>query len=336
MANFCSKCGKMLDADTKFCPVCGTPVSQGEPTVKQPQSEPQVKPEPQPEPTPEPAPEPQPEPRVFSSAAENTSGEAIYGAVGGAAAQAVTGVIPGPFKVLGTTFKSFFSSVGSAFKDPKRLIPAFALATVWLVLNILQACGINPLPTRILSFFTFANGGMSGGVIGAIGGLIGKGIFAGALTSLIGMFMRKKSGGKRSFKDTFLGAFGVTLDTLWAYLTGIGAALLLYLFISGGAVRISFMGGVAASFLSARAALNNGFLHKLISSITASGKTKASLSVGGFIRGLAGGFATAAVLGLTGIRLIPLIIGLVLVNGGTVMLILQATGVVKLGGGKKQ
>ena len=267
---------------------------------------------------------------MFRSAAQNASGEAAFGA----AAENLSGVVPGPAKVLGTTFKSFFSSVGSAFKDPKRLIPAFALAAVWLVLNILQACGINPLPTRILSFLTFANGGMSGGVIGAIGGIIGKGIFAGALTSLIGLFTRKKSGGKRSFKDTFLGAFGVSLQTLFAYLTGIGAAMLLYLFISGGATRISFMGGIAASFLSARAALNNGFLQKLISSITAKGKPKASPNVQGFIRGLSVGFAAAALIGLTGIRLIPLILGLLLVNGGTVLLILQATGVIKTGGKK--
>lgn len=325
MAKFCSKCGSPLTVDTKFCSFCGAPVQEA---VK---AEPE--PEVQPEPILQPEPEIQPEPRVFSSSALTASGETYYGADGGAAAQTLTGVIPPPTKVLGDLFKSFFSSIGQAFKNPKRLIPAFVLATVWLVLNILQACGINPLPLRILSFLTFANGGMSGGAVGAIGGIIGKGVFAGALTSLIGLFMRK-GGGKRSFKDTFSGAFGVTPETLFAYLTGIGAALLLYLFISGGAVRISFMGGVAASFLSARAALNNGFLQRLINSVTAKGKPKASPNTAGFIRGLAAGFATAAVIGLTGIWLIPFIIGLLLVNGGIVTLILQATGVIKMGGKK--
>ena len=160
-------------------------------------------------------------------------------------------------------------------------------------------------------------------------------MFAGALVSLINTFKNLKRGKKRSFKETFFGAFGVSLDTLFAYLTGIGAALLLYVFVSGGAVRSSFMFGAAASFLSARAALGNGFLKSLIGSITAGGKTKASPSVTGFIRGMSGGFATAAFIGLIGIWLIPFIIGLVLVNGGTVMLILQATGVVKLGKGGK-
>lgn len=32
MANFCSKCGSALSPDTRFCPNCGTPVSEKEPS----------------------------------------------------------------------------------------------------------------------------------------------------------------------------------------------------------------------------------------------------------------------------------------------------------------
>lgn len=272
-----------------------------------------------------------PEPQTFRFSALNVSGEAAYGAIGNTAMSAVSNAIPGPGKVIGTGVKSFFTSIGSAFKDPKRLIPAFVLAVVWLTLNILQACGINPIPTKILSFFTFANGGMSGGVIGAIGGILGKGIFAGALVSLIGLFSRK-GGGKRSFVETLKGVFGISLDTLWAYLTGIGAAMLLYLFISGGATRISFMGGIAASFLAARAALNSGFLRQLLGSFTKR-KSPSNPNVSGVIRGLSVGFAASAFIGLSNINLILIITGSVLLFGGIVMMILQATGVVKLGKG---
>ena len=323
---FCPKCGNKLPDNAKFCDKCGNPVG----SVPNNQSVNNQ--------TPAQTPPVQstvkraPEPQAFRFSALNVSGEAAYGAIGNTAMSAVSNAIPGPGKVIGTGVKSFFISIGSAFKDPKRLIPAFVLAVMWLTLNILQACGITPIPAQILSFLTFSNGGMSGGVIEAIGGILGKGIFAGALVSLIGLFTRKNTSTKRSFKDTFSSAFGSSLDTLWAYLTGIGAAMLLYLFISGGATRISFMGGIAASFLAARAALNSGFLRQLLGSFTKS-KNASGPNVSGVIRGLSVGFAASALIGLSNINLILIIIGSVLLVGGGVMMILQATGVVKLGKG---
>ena len=324
---FCPKCGNKLPNNAKFCDKCGNPVG----SVPNNQSVNNQ--------TPAQTPPVQstgkraPEPQAFRFSALNVSGEAAYGAIGNTAMSAVSNAIPGPGKLIGTSVKQFFTSIGAAFKDPKRLIPAFVLAVVWLVLNILQSCGINPVPTRILSFLTFANGGMSGGFFGAVGGIIGKGIFAGALVSLIGLFSRK-GGVKRSFGETLKGAFGVSLNTLWAYLTGIGAAMLLYLFISGGATRISFMGGIAASFLAARAALNNGFLRQLLGSFTKR-KSPSDPNVQGLIRGLSVGFAASALIGLSNINLILIIIGSLLLVGGIVMMILQATGVVKLGKGAK-
>ena len=322
---FCPKCGNKLPDNAKFCDKCGNPVG----SVPNNQSVNNQTPAQTPpvQSTEKRAPEPQ----AFRFSALNVSGEAAYGAIGSTAMSAVSNAIPGPGKVIGTSVKQFFTSIGSAFKDPKRLIPAFVLAVVWLTLNILQACGINPIPAQILSFFTFANGGMSGGFFGAVGGILGKGIFAGALVSLIGLFTRK-GGAKRSFGETLKWAFGVSLDTLWAYLTGIGAAMLLYLFISGGATRISFMGGIAAAFLAARAALSGGFLKNLLGSFTKS-KSPSNPNVSGIIRGLSVGFAASAFIGLSNINLILIITGSVLLVGGIVMMILQATGVVKLGKG---
>ena len=317
---FCPKCGNKLPDNARFCDKCGNPVSGVQSDIPPKKADEQRIQPPE-----------QSVRRTFGFAAPAAAGEAALGSYGGGPAGAISGVIPGPGKVIGAGLKSLFTSIGSSFKDPKRLIPVFVLAAVWLVLNILQACGINPVPTRILSFLTFANGGMSGGFFGAIGGIIGKGIFAGALVSLIGLFTRK-GGEKRSFKDTVKGAFGVSLETLWAYLCGIGAAMLLYLFISGGATRISFMGGIAAAFLAARAALNNGFLKNLLGSFTKS-KSPSNPNVQGLIRGLSVGFGAAALIGLSNINLILIITGSVLLVGGIVMMILQATGVVRLGKG---
>ena len=266
---------------------------------------------------------------MFKSSASSISGESVIGSLGASVAGVASSVIPGPIKTIGNGFKSFFSSIKNGFKNPAKLIPAIILAVIWLVIDILIACGVNPPFVQFLSFLTFANGGMSGGFIGAIGGLIGKGLFAAAITSLIGLMTIKKSGNKRSFGETIKGAFGVTLDTLFAYLTGIGAAMFLFLFISGGATRISFMGGVATTFLTAKAALNYGFLQSLFASFTSKGKMKAGPGVAGITRGLATGFAASSLLGLIGVNLILIILGSVLMSGGIVLMILQATGVIK-------
>ncbi len=311
---FCGKCGNSLPDGAKFCDKCGTPTGEARNGVQESNRE--IAPE--------------PERKKFSFAAPGFSGEAVYGTIGGAAS-AVSNALPGPVKVIGTSVKSFLTSLGSAFKDPKRMIPAIVLAVVWLILNILQACGINPIPTRIMSFLTFANGGMSGGFIGAVGGILGKGIFAGAVTSLIGLITRK-GGEKRSFEQTLSGAFGVSLETLGGYLTGIGAAMLLYLLISGGAVRTAFMGGVAAAYLSARAALSNGFLRRILGSLTKS-KSPSNPNVTGLVRGLSVGFAASALIGLIGIKLILIIAGALLLVGGAVLIVLQAAGALKLGKG---
>ena len=299
---FCSKCGNKMAADSKFCGVCGTPVENASPT-------------------------PEFETKEASFHAPIVSGEGSFGTVevnGGAQESR------GPGQVIGDAFKSLISSVTALFKNPIKLLPPLILAVLWLIINILQGCGINILPVKAFSFLTFAEAGMHGGIMGAIGGIIGKGMFAGAVVSLIGLFTRK-NGAKRSFGDILKGAFGVSAESMFAYITGIGIAMLLYLFISGGATRVSFMGGVAAAFLAAKAALNNGFLKRLLGSFVPKGSKGASESINGVIRGLSVGFAASAIIGLTGINLILIILGSLLVIAGGILWILQATGAVKIG-----
>ena len=333
----CSKCGNKLADNAKFCGKCGAPVeavperqaaNQTLPVREQQDADSAAETTTMQEPEPS-MPE---EPQAFRFTAQKLSGETVCGTLGSAAAGAAAGM-PGPGKVIGSGIKRLISSLGSVFKEPKKLIPAAALAILWLVLDILKASGVQGKFLQALSFLSFANGGMSGGFFGAIGGLIGKGLFAGALYCLIGVFSRKSTGSRRSLKDSLTGVFGVSLDTLWAYLTGVGAAMLLYLFISGGATRLSFMGGIAASFLAARAALSGGFLQQFLGSFAAKGKNIARPNVQGIIRGLSAGFAAAALIGLTGVNLILIITGAVLLVGGAVMMILQAKGVVTLGKG---
>ncbi len=318
----CSKCGNELPENAKFCNKCGQKVEVvSEQTTQEIQQEPEQKTEPL----------KTEDPKTFNCSASATSGEEAVGSLGDEDSNESSGVIPGPGKVIGGTFKSFFSSIGSTFKDPKKLIPAIVLAVIWLTLNILQACGINPIPTQILSFLTFANGGMSGGFFGAIGGIIGKGLFVGAIGSIIRLITNKNKSGKRSLAESLKGSLGFTLDALGAYIMGAGIAFFLFLFISGGATRISFLGGLAAAFLAGRSALTNGFLTRLLTSFISKGKTKPSPVPQGIVKGLASGLALASLLGLININLILIILGSVLINAGVVIMILQLTGVIKMG-----
>ena len=314
----CSKCGNELPEGAKICEECGQPVEDvSEPKTQEIQKESeQTYSE---------------EPQQYSFNASSMGGESALGSIGSRLSTAAVGVIPGPGKVIAGSVKSFFGSIAAAFKNPKSLIPAIVLAVIWLVLNILQACGINPVPTQILSFFTFANGGMSGGVIGAIGGIIGKGLFVGAIGSIIRLITNKNKSGKRSLSDSIKGAFGFSSDALGAYILGAGLAFFLFLFISGGATRISFLGGIAAAYLAGMSVLNNGFLTRLLTSITSKGKTKASPIPQGIVKGLTSGFALSSFLGLIDSWLVILITGSVLLVGGIVLMILQLTGVLKIG-----
>ncbi len=111
----------------------------------------------------------------------------------------------------------------------KALIPTLILSAVWMVLSYLTAQGNTSAPVRILSQITYANGGMYGGKLGAVGGIIGKAALAAAVT---GLFFPGPGGRMGLIKGVprFLGgilckgkaAFG-------AFLLGGGLALLFYL-----------------------------------------------------------------------------------------------------------
>lgn len=263
--------------------------------------------------------------------ASNETGETELGSVEAKVIKEVAGKIPGPGKVIGYGFKSLGTSFKSILKKPLSLLPALILVIVWPVINILQSSGIDNMAIKTISFLTFADAGTHGGFIGAVGGIIGKGFFAGVVVVLFDLFKHKNKGEKRSFKETIIGSFGVEKDTLWVYLLGIGVAMFFFLFISGGATRISFMGGIATAYLAAKAALNCGFLQMFIASFVSKGKEKASPGVAGCVRGLSTGLMASALIGLINVNLVLIILGSILVVGGTVMTILQATGAVKLG-----
>lgn len=267
-------------------------------------------------------------PGLFSTMAQTSAGEVAVGTMNVGTPSVNLGV----FKTIGGGIKQFFSSIKSAFNDPKKFIPALVLFVIWLALAIMQAAGFNPFPVKMTAFLTFAEAGMSGGFSGAAGGIIGRGIFAGALTSLVATIAGKNKGEKRSFWQKIKGAFGVSLETLFPWIFGIGSAILSLAVMSGGVIgRYSFMGGIAAAFLAGKAALHNGFMQKLTSAVSSKFKCGKTGNGSGFIRGMTTGFTIAAFLGLFNINLVLVITGAVLSFGGLILTILQKTGVIKLG-----
>ena len=93
------------------------------------------------------------------------------------------------------------------------------------------------------------------------------------------------------------------------------------------------MGGLAASYLAAKAAIKRGFLQKLSEcflSLFTRGKTKSSPNIQGLIRGLSAGFIAASLFGLIGVWLVHLIAGCVLIAVGITLVILKSKFVIKI------
>ena len=96
---------------------------------------------------------------------------------------------------MGKFISQYIRKSLEVLKNPKQMIPTIVLGLFWLVLALLGSFGINPLPVRILSFLTFAQGGMFGGVLGAVGGILGKVVVAAFLNAMIiPLFQKRLSG----------------------------------------------------------------------------------------------------------------------------------------------
>ena len=100
---------------------------------------------------------------------------------------------------VGKFLKGYIRQSLTVLKNPKQMIPTIVLGLIWLVLALLGSFGINPLPVRILSFLTFAQGGMFGGVFGAVGGILGKVVVAAFLNAAIVPLFQKKAPFKKGF-----------------------------------------------------------------------------------------------------------------------------------------
>lgn len=216
----------------------------------------------------------------------------LLSSVGGQAEEIIS-----PIKAIFGTIGSFFKGLFSLFGKPKNLIIAIIMIVLWVVLGILQG---NPSePVKILSWLTFAQGGLDrNGITGLVGGILGKGTVAAALGSLftggIPNFFKgigsalKGTGEKRSIVSLVIGA---VLGTV-LYFAFTGPEL---------ASKATAMAGIAGAVLSLESiGRKEGPLYSLAQSLTSkvqdgvrtvqSGKAQSLLS------GLFLGFAAATAL----------------------------------------
>ena len=167
--------------------------------------------------------------------------------------------------------KGYFRQCGEVLKHPKLLLPTLILAIVWIILGILQTRVRENLPMKVLNFMTFAQGGLYGGVIGAVGGILGKVVVASFVNVLIiplfqgGRPFADFGASMTAFKESFRSDSSVALIPLF---TGLGWGLVLYVLFNWTQSAENSMAGIMAA-VAALVALGRkgGLLWGLVSSL---------------------------------------------------------------------
>ena len=197
----------------------------------------------------------------------------------------------------------------TVLKNPKHMLPTALLGLVWLVLALMGSFGINPLPVRILSFLTFAQGGMFGGVFGAVGGILGKVVVATFLNAAIVPLFQKKapfSGIGSGIKSFFCGLAVKSISAVAPLLGGVGTSLLLYAFMnSNQSLQNSMVGIIAFVMILQNLGRQGGFLWGLaFSAVNSLSKvrTPSYIGVTRCISGMTLGFALGVTQSALGLR----------------------------------
>ena len=287
MAKFCTSCGAALNEGAKFCAKCGAKVFQSHESAQISM-----------ETAPEAAKFEQEIPKTMNSTKKDPP---LNRAADDAAQHSPQGV--------GKFITAYIRQSLAPLKNPKEMLPTVLLGLAWLVLGLLGSFGINPLPVRILSFLTFAQGGMFGGVFGAVGGILGKVMVAAFLNAAIVPLFQKKapfSGIGGGIKDFFGGLAVKSIAAVAPLLGGVGASLLLYAFMnSSQSLQNSMVGIIAFVMLLQNIGRQGGFLWGLAFSVANSlskGRTPSHITVSRCISGMTLGFALGVALSALGWR----------------------------------
>lgn len=254
---------------------------------------------------------------------EMSPGTAVYT---GAPQGIPAGPLPAPPGIPERWSPTFLDSFKTFLKEPKKLLSLLVLAVIWLILSLLPAMGINPLPVKILSFLTFAQGGMYGGVLGALGGVIGKALFAYGFSVLIAPLFSGRNpfkGMGSGFKGFLAGLALQSANAAGELILGAGAALILFNFFTGNAGAVNSMAGIAGFILALKMLFSrSGPIWRLLLEAAhrlTRGRTPSGVTASRLVSGFAAGSALGAALSLLQLPYLPYLAGAVLLFAGLVL-----------------
>ncbi|MGI5879552.1 MAG: zinc-ribbon domain-containing protein [Syntrophomonadaceae bacterium] len=284
MGKFCTKCSASLNGDAKFCTKCGANVFQMNEPMQISTGQYTA----------------QSEQEISKTICRTKEKPVTAGDSADSSSRSPMGA--------GKFITEYIRQSLTVLKNPKQMLPTALLGLVWLVLALLGSFGINSLPVRILSFLTFAQGGMFGGVIGAAGGILGKVVVAAFLNVTIVPLFQKKAP-FAEIGNGFKGFFGMlavnSMSAVFPLLSGVGVSLLLYAFMNTTqSLQNSMVGIIAFVILLQNIGRQGGFLWGLIFSVANSiskGTTPSYIEASRFIGGMTLGFALGVALSAMGL-----------------------------------
>ena len=229
--------------------------------------------------------------------------------------------------ILKNGLSSIIAGIKAGLQDKKKLVPAFVLGGIWVVLTLLPALNINPFPLKIMSWLTFAQGGIGGNIINKIGGIIGKGFFAYLLNSIIfdkGLIAKVADGFNVMKKNLNTNQI---LNPL--FLFGMSMSLIIYNVIVKETTLINSMAGLTFLILSLKALANsNGLLANIFSSILGKAQINDNLTI--VMTGWTAGFGIGIVVSTLAIANAGyLLAGLTLIGSLALLILLKTRAGVK-------
>ena len=184
-------------------------------------------------------------------------------------------VYKNPGKLFFSYLKQLFSQAKTTFTDKTKWIPLLILIVVWSISAVLSIWKIS-IP--FLDFLISAKAGVNNGILGVIGGSIGKGLVAYFVITIVQAIVKKKNpfSSIMAGMKSFLMVFDKPKKTPWySFLVGLGFAMILFNFMAGYATGGNGMIGIVGFVLSAQAVTKpNGFLSKFASSCCSSFQKK--------------------------------------------------------------
>ena len=211
---------------------------------------------------------------------------------------------------LGQYLKNAVQQGLQVLKNPVKLLPTIAISAVWIIIGILSSLWKPfPWPMQVLSFLSYAEGGLFGGVLGAVGGIAGKVVMAVFINSLILPLFEKKPpfvGVAGGLKGMFSNMSKDTAKGIAPLLMGVGIALFLYTFMNiNQRWQNSMVGLMSAVMLLQNIGNKGGFLTGLIFSgarTITKGKVPRHITVVRFLTGMTLGMTLAVGLSLVGLH----------------------------------